>query len=83
MRINEDFLDDAQRDDIPLTTADVETPEYGGSYDIVIYIDLQDTTRNKNSISNQVIKILNLAPAVEAVERLEVIYNPKDNFDHI
>lgn len=28
-------------------------------------------------------KILNLAPAVEAVERLEVIYNPKDNFDHI
>lgn len=40
MRINEDFLDDAQRDDISLTTADVETPEYGGSYDIVIYIDL-------------------------------------------
>jgi hypothetical protein len=28
-------------------------------------------------------KILNMAPAVEAVERLEVIYNPKDNFDHI
>jgi len=40
MRINEDFLDDAQRDDIPLTTADAENPEYGGSYDIVIYIDL-------------------------------------------
>lgn len=83
MRINEDFLDDAQRDDIPLTTADVETPEYGGSYDIVIYIDLQNTTKNKNVIANQVMKILNMAPAVEAVERLEVIYNPKDNFDHI
>ena len=40
MRINEDFLDDAQRDEIPLTTADAETPEYGGSYDFVIYIDL-------------------------------------------
>ena len=52
MRINEDFLDDAQRDDIPLTTADVETPEYGGSYDIVIYIDLQNTTKNKNVIAN-------------------------------
>jgi hypothetical protein len=38
MRINEDFLDDAQRDEIPLTAADAETPEYGGSYDIVIYI---------------------------------------------
>ena len=24
-----------------------------------------------------------MAPAVEAVERLEVEYNPKDNFDHI
>ena len=24
-----------------------------------------------------------MTPAVEAVERLEVIYNPKDNFDHI
>ena len=24
-----------------------------------------------------------MAPAVEAVERLEIIYNPKDNFDHI
>ena len=83
MRINEDFLDDAQRDDIPLTTADVETPEYGGSYDIVIYIDLQNTTKNKNVIANQVIKMLNMAPAVEAVERLEVEYNPKDNFDHI
>ena len=83
MRINEDFLDDAQRDDIPLTTADVETPEYGGSYDIVIYIDLQNTTKNKNVIANQVMKILNMAPAVEAVERLEVEYNPKDNFDHI
>ena len=40
MRINEDFLDDAQRDDISLTTADAENPEYGGSYDIAIYIDL-------------------------------------------
>ena len=39
-KLNEDFLDDAQRDDISLTTADAENPEYGGSYDIVIYIDL-------------------------------------------
>lgn len=40
MRINEDFIDDAQRDEIPLTTADDDAPEYRGSYDIVIYIDL-------------------------------------------
>ena len=50
---------------------------------MVIYIDLWTDSRNKDVISRRVMKFLSATPAVSSAERLEVVYNYKDGFDHI
>jgi hypothetical protein len=79
-RINEDFLDTV---DLTDTISTEEEPHYGGSYDIVIYIDLQTMTDENNIISKRILKVLSAMPSVDAVERLQIIFNPQDNYDHI
>lgn len=82
MRINEDFLDTVDHEDIN-TISTEEEPHYGGSYDVVIYIDLQTMTDENNIISKRILKVLSAMPSVDAVERLQIIFNPQDNYSYI
>lgn len=81
MRINEEFIENVEDDD--LLQSSEETPEFGGSYDIVIYINLWNDSMIKDVVSRRVMKFLSATPAVSSAERLEVVYNYKDGFDHI
>ena len=79
MRINEDYLDTVEQDDI---ITKEEEPQYGCSYDIVIYIDIHNDFKKKDTVASKVLKMLSATPAVESAERLKIIFE-SDNFDHI
>ena len=50
---------------------------------MVIYINLWNDFAKKDVVAHRILKCFSATPAITSAERLEVIYNSHDNYDHI